>query len=142
MQDVVAGGPGFVGFGRIGWCRTGCDETGAAWTSVDGLTWERGEVEEARGVPYSYGFGVVEFVDVLIGVGRGFDPAGGNGPAVVWISADTGATWIRQPHSGTQFGRVSEGPVIMMKVTQFGSQLVAVGEWEFNAAVWIGIIED
>ena len=142
MQDIIAGGPGFVGFGRIGWCRTGCDETGAAWTSADGVTWERSEVEEARGIPYSYGYGIVQLDDLLIGVGRGFDPFGGSGPAVVWASADGGETWTRQPHSGTQFGKVAEGPVTMMEVTQFGSQLVAVGEWEFNAAVWIGTLED
>jgi hypothetical protein len=142
MQDVIAGGPGFVGFGRIGWCRTGCDETGAAWTSTDGVTWERSEVEEARGIPYSYGMGLVQSDDVLIGVGRGFDPIAGTGPAVVWASVDGGETWTRQEHSGTQFGKVSEGPVTMMKVTQFGSQLVAVGEWEFDAAVWIGTFGD
>jgi hypothetical protein len=142
MQEVIAGGPGFVGFGRIGWCRTGCDEAGAAWTSADGVAWERSEVEEARGIPYSFGYGVIEFDDVLVGVGRGFDPFGGSGPAVVWVSVDGGETWIRQPHSGAQYGKVNEGPVTMWKVTELGSQLVAVGEWEFNAAVWIGSIED
>lgn len=143
MEDVIAGGPGFVAVGRMGLCRDDCDETGGVWTSVDGTTWHRSQVEKAFGIPYSYMFGVTEIGSgALIGVGHGLDPFTGGGPAVVWASVDGGQNWIRQPHSGTQFGRVSGGPVNMTAVTEFGSQLVAVGEWESDAAVWIGTIED
>lgn len=142
MHDVIAGGPGFVGVGRIGWCSAGCDETGAAWTSVDGNTWQRSQVEQAVGIPYTHMNGVVEFAGMLVGVGRGFDPASGRGPAVLWMSLDNGESWMRQPHSGARFGKVSEGPVTMNTVIEFGSELIAVGYWEDNAAVWIGTIEN
>ena len=141
MQDVIAGGPGFVGFGRIGWCLTGCDETGGLDSpGRRHVGTQRGR--GSRGIPYSYGFGVVQSDDILIGVGRGFDPFAGSRPAVVWASVDGGETWSRQAHSGTQFGKVSEGPVTMMKVTRFGPQFVAVGEWESSAAIWIGTFEE
>ena len=86
-------------------------------------------------------YGVVESGDVLIGAGWGSDPQSGTGPAVLWTSTDGGETWMRQPHSGTAFGKSTEGPVRMTALVEFASQLVAVGYWESDAAVWIGTIE-
>ena len=58
------------------------------------------------------------------------------------MSLDNGESWMRQPHDGALFGKVSEGPVTMNTVIEFGSELIAVGDWEDNAAVWIGTIEN
>lgn len=142
MNDVIAGGPGFVAVGRVGWCSGACDETAAAWTSVDGITWQRAQVEHAQGITATDMYGVVESGDVLIGAGWGSDPQSGTGTAVVWTSTDGGETWMRQPHSGAAFGKSTEGPVRMSALVEFASQLVAVGYWESHAAVWIGTIED
>ncbi len=138
MNDVTAGGPGFVAVGRVGWCSGGCDETAAAWTSVDGITWQRAQVEQAQGITATDMHGVVESGDVLIGAGWGRNPQSGTGPAVLWTSTDNGQTWMRQPHSGTSFGKTAEGPVAMNALIEFGTNLVAVGSWESDAAVWIG----
>jgi hypothetical protein len=153
MNDVTVVDGSYVAVGRVGWCREACDETGAAWTSTDGTTWQRSEVERAVGIFAADMQSVTALGDVLIGVGRGGNQLGPGGyefrftayevgPAVVWISVDNGQTWVRQPHSGAAFGKASEGPAGMTAVARYGSALVAGGYWESDAAVWIGNIEE
>ena len=113
IDDVVIGGPGLVAAGRVGKCTHVCDEDGAAWTSIDGITWQRSLVEEAKGVRFDQMYGVATIGDVLVGVGKGSDNNMVLGPAVAWMSNDGGDTWARVPHSGTAFGKVSEGPNFM-----------------------------
>ena len=142
MDDVVIGGPGLVAVGRVGRCENQCDEDGAAWTSIDGITWQRSLVEKGGGVYFAEVFGVAVLGDVLVGVGRGSDNDMELGPAVAWISNDGGDTWARVPHSGTAFGKTNEGPNFMFEAVEFGPDLIVVGSWGSDAAVWIATIEE
>jgi hypothetical protein len=142
MNDVAATEAGYVAVGRVGWCYLPCYQYPSAWTSVDGTVWQRSQVEQVvGGLSVTDVAGVTALGDVLIGVGRAWDPWD-HGPAVVWTSIDGGQTWARQPHSGTMFGRIDEGPVAMWTVTAYDSRLVAAGSWGSDAAVWIGTIDE
>jgi hypothetical protein len=144
MHEVTTAAGGYVAVGRLGWCQSSasCEEEAGAWVSTNGTEWQRGRVERAIGVSSTMLEGVVEIGEVLVGVGRGHSPPQEDGPAVVWTSIDNGLTWARQPHSGSAFGQTSGGSVSMYAVIEHGSDLVAAGYWESDAAVWIGTIED
>ncbi len=142
MDDVAIGGSGVVAVGRVGRCEVQCDEDGAAWTSTDGITWQRSLVETVDGVRIDDMWAVATLDDVQVGVGNGSDSNGEFGPAVAWTSNDGGDTWSRVPHSGTTFGKISEGPNLMFAAVEFGPDLIVVGSWGSNAAVWIATIEE
>ena len=131
-----------VAVGRVGNCVDLCDQEGAAWTSIDGITWQRSLVETVDGVRFDHMWAVATLGDVQVGVGNGSDSNMELGPAVAWTSNDGGDTWARVPHSGTAFGRTNEGPNFMFEAVEFGPDLIVVGSWGSDAAVWIATIEE
>jgi hypothetical protein len=91
MTDIVAGGPGFIAVGA-GYANDA--SFAAAWTSVDGVTWER--------VPHTADFDGVGMFAVAAG-GSGFVAVGGGccpDRAAVWNSVD-GRRWARVPSTPT-----------------------------------------
>lgn len=89
MRGVVAGGPGFV---AVGAGYENDASFAAAWTSVDGVTWER--------VPHTSDFDGMGMFAVEAG-GPGFVAVGGGccpDRAAVWTSGD-GRSWARVPSS-------------------------------------------
>ncbi len=143
MDDVIVGGPGFVAVGRIGRCpeTAPCTEDAAIWVSADGVTWERSTIEEAVGISFDRIFGVGTLGDALIAVGSGRDAGMTWGPAVVWSSTDGGHAWEREL-SAAAFGKMNEGPNAIFAAVEFESRLIAVGNWESDAAVWIATTDE
>ena len=126
MNRVARGGPGFV---AVGFSTTADGSTnGAVWTSKDGAAWSR-----APDDPTVFGGagdqrirGVTAFNSGLVAVG--FDTGNGSKDAAVWTS--DGVTWSRVPADPAVFGSVTNpgSNQEMVSVTQFGSELVAVGQ--------------
>jgi hypothetical protein len=113
MTSVTAGGPGLV---AAGW--DGGTDSGARWTSVDGLTWSR--------VPHD----LADFGDSVTVGGPGLVAVGqAGGDAAVWNSAD-GVTWSRVLHDDAVFGGTDEAS--MSDVTVGGPGFVAVGSDGFE----------
>ena len=125
MRSVTVGGPGLVAVG-YDWVR----EAAAAWTSNDGISWQRVPHDEAvfGGESPQVMWSVAAGGPGLVAVGNDF----GHGGAAVWTSAD-GISWQRVPHDEAVFG--GDGPQFMKSVTAGGPGLVAVGS-DRKAAVW------
>ncbi len=60
----------------------------------------------------------------------------GDADAAVWTSVD-GVTWSRVPHDEAVFG--GAGGQLMRSVTAGGPGLVAVGDADTDAAVWVAV---
>jgi hypothetical protein len=115
MNDVIAGGPGFVAVG-------GTYADAAVWTSPDGLTWTLVPPSELPdGAP----------LHSVISVGSQLIAIGGTpfGYSEVWTSLD-GETWTRAEKEIPGFGGVNA-----VAATEDG--LIAVGTENGAAAVWI-----
>jgi len=135
LRSVAAAGPGVV---AVGYDDAGGDRDAAVWLSADGLTWQRVPHDEAVfGGPgdqeptavASAGPGVVAV---------GYDDAGGDRDAAVWVSTD-GLTWQRVPHDDAVLG--GPGAQGMLAVASGGPGVVAVGYddagGDRDAAVWV-----
>ena len=131
MWSVTEGGPGLVAVG-YDYGRSAA----AAWTSNDGIGWQRVAHDDA-----AFGGDVQqEMVSVtaggpgLVAVGSDF----GRGSAAVWTSVD-GLTWDRVPHDAAVFGNGEWRP--MHDVVAGGPGLVAVGydDGLGAATVWTSV---
>lgn len=115
----------------------------AAWTSPDGVTWQRAPSAQDAFVsdfPYGFGWGGMRSVAAN---SSGYVAVGGDGQcggepcptaqAAVWTSLD-GWTWKRVPSAP-----VFEGPdwVGMYLVATWDSRFVAAGEHDGRWAVWV-----
>ena len=129
MRGVIAEGRGFVAVGQA-------NQRAAAWTSIDGLTWERADVEEAT--PRNSGRSTI--LDVALGrggfVGVGFEQGRRGSRAAVWTAGD-GRRWKRVPHQS------AFGTGVMNAVAAGGPGFVAGGLADYdhdpdtaNAALW------
>jgi hypothetical protein len=123
LSDVTVGGPGLVAVGPAynstnpepcGTCG------GAVWTSVDGIAWNRLDVDPGL----LYGIrSVTAGGPGLVAVGSDWSDEH-NPSAAVWTSPD-GLIWTRIPHDEAVFGGIgSQG---MSDVIAGGAGLVAVG---------------
>ena len=144
MDDVVAGGPGFVAVGAEAFPEgefrrlpiddgvivtppfgfTDAPVRGAIWTSGDGLVWTRVPDEQLPGTAAEN----VRLIGVATG-GPGLVAVGWRGhpedrDAVVWTSAD-GETWSLATDLGGALR--SPGDQVMLDVIAGGPGLVAVG---------------
>jgi len=137
MAAVTSTGAGLVAVGAE--C-AGDECDGAAWTSVDGLTWSRVVHDEAvfGGDGDQVISGVTSAGGGLVAVGR--DESGGDLDGAVWISVD-GLTWSRVAHDEAVFG----GPLDqrMWEVVAGGPGLVAIGEYDTggdrDGAMWVAV---
>ena len=149
MNSVVTGGPGLVAVGTDG---SSDGFHGAAWFSVDGITWTRvphdetvfgGEGDQAISSVAVGGPGLVAVGSVVESVSWGW---GDDVDAAVWTSVD-GMNWTRVPHDETVFGGVVDYKhQSMASVTLGGPSLVAVGsertiggDYEYDAAIWTSV---
>jgi len=129
ISSVTLGGPGLVAVGAeepntdvaMGGLRA------AVWTSPDGVTWSRVPDDEAI---FGGGEGDETGMDDVVAVGSGLIAVGGR---MAWTSPD-GITWTRVPDAETIFG-IGE----MEDVIAGGTGLIAVGEFDDNATVWIAV---
>ncbi len=122
VRAITRFGEGFVAVGVLGDAQV---QTGAvAWTSPDGLTWERIES------PAFDGGKAVALVESpaggLVAVGTTVDRR----EAVAWTSSD-GRAWIRTPPEASRLyggsGSKSEGFVQMTDVAVVDRQLIGIG---------------
>ncbi len=116
----------------------GVGPNGAAWTSVDGITWSRVPHDEAV-----FGGDASNWISSVSATGAGIVAVGSAGEdAAVWTSPD-GVTWSRVRHDEEVFGGRPEGS--MSTVIAGGPGLVAVGysgwEGDNDATVWIARVE-
>ena len=132
MNGVTAGGPGLVAVGSDGF-------DAAVWTSPDGVTWSRVPHDESvfGGATTQSMWSVTVASPGLVAVGG--DSSGDDVAAAVWTSPD-GVNWSRVPHNKEVFG--GAGFQNMQGVTVGGPGLVAVGDAESDAAVWLAATED
>jgi hypothetical protein len=132
MKAVVAGGPGLVAVGQeVG--PTG--STAVAWTSVDGRTWTRREIEPRSTCGVCESLGVMAFRGGFVAVGLAGQ--GDTGKAAVWTSPD-GIAWTRSddPDLGGPGSQYIKG------IASWGEGMIAVGRDDgphgSDAAVWVG----
>ncbi len=128
LKSVVAAGPGLV---AVGSDTGGLGTDAAVWTSVDGKTWERQDVDGFRRP-------ALQEMNGAIVIGRGVVAVGADGvDAGVWTSPD-GMEWTVSSDPGLS----SPGGERMKGVVMLNGVLVAVGhatrEGDGNAAVWVG----
>ena len=130
MNDVTVGGAGLVAVG------SSFDEgVAVAWTSTDGLEWDRALVEPTSFTAVTPGMSAVTVGGPgLVAVGDA------NGIGLVWTSVD-GRTWEPVPQDPAVFGDPSQEDferqlIVLMSVTSGGPGLVAVGSVDGTAAVW------
>ena len=130
MSDVANGGRGLVAVGVD--CAQDC--SGAVWVSVDGVTWERTETDQAVFADAVL-TSVTDGGPGLAAVGLKETPGGGS-EASIWVSED-GLTWSQVP-AIDEFAGVSRAP---LGVAASGSRLVAVGsgmdEQGIFGRIWI-----
>jgi hypothetical protein len=139
MSAVTAGGPGVVAVGGSHWSYRDPEQGwfAAAWTSADGLRWERAphdeEAFESSGYPLMAD--VVAVDTELVAVGAVFELTDEEFVTrmvgAVWTSED-GLRWTRLPHDEAVFGGADE--VTLGSVAAGPSGLVAVGTVGFDAA--------
>jgi hypothetical protein len=154
MFDVSATGSGLVAVGRDVWVQgdqgtaegaLGCEGAGvcegaAVWLSTDGLSWQRAEVEGA--LASSDMHAVTSATEGVLVAGGGlvrYESAG------TWTSQDDGNTWSSYPHDDNLLGgepnsRADDetiGPASIKGLSTFGGNVVAVGSFDGDAAVWI-----
>ena len=144
MFDVVTSRSGLVAVGHDVSVQGSGDsaewsEGAAVWLSPDGLSWRRSGQEvfdnpHMRAVTATDGRGLV---------------AGGGLPgwieAKIWSSRD-GDTWVEHPHDDTVLGgqptSAAEaeviGPASIQGLSTYGSNVLAVGSFDGDAAVWVG----
>ena len=151
MSDVTVGGPGLVAVGSDGFERDDAvqgqlansdrDFSGraAVWTSVDGINWSRVPNDETV-----FGGEGNQWMSIVAAVGPGLVAVGGEWSsevhaAAVWTSVD-GITWSRVPHDEAVFG--GEGDQEISRVAAAGPVLVAVGESNGDAAIWVATLEN
>ncbi len=146
--DAALSGPGdqiptsIVATGDDGWIIAGREDTAgrsdaAAWTLTATSGWRRVESNDFRGQRDDaiYSLGQANGRVVAVGASRLEETT----DAVVWTSADSGASWSRVPYNRTIFG----GPFDqrMEDVTFNGNTWVAFGGDErqdaFQPAVWV-----
>lgn len=136
MLAITAGGPGYV---AVGYDAPNGDRDGAAWTSVDGVTWDRVAHDETV-----FGGQDWQVINAATSMGRrviavGFDDSEAYSDAVVWI-LNPENDWRRLPHQDSIFG--GPGDHEMHGITRGGSGLVAVGvHWggDGDAAAWASV---
>jgi hypothetical protein len=139
MLGVTPGRPGLqstlvaVGYGSVRADISGSREYGAVWSSFLSTTWRRvPHDEELFGSA-----GSVTMTAVAVGgpgfVAVGWDKSPPDLDAAVWWSEDGGLTWTRVP----RLDLLREGEQVMRAVAETSSGLVAVGETDGDAAVWI-----
>jgi hypothetical protein len=151
MFDVTVGGPGLVAVGSDGFWGDGVvrdqltnwerDFSGraAVWTSVDGITWSR-----VPNIEPIFGGEGNQWMSTVTAVGPGLVAVGGEWSSevhvpVVWTSVD-GITWSRGTNDEAVFG--GEGTQEIGSVTAAGPVLVAVGESNGDAAIWVATPEN
>lgn len=150
IYAVTGGGPGMVAVGLDGPLD---DFAAAVWTSSDGLTWARADLEEAY-------LGMNPRLFVVAAAPTGLLAAGEEGPGVgwvgpnadldaaVWVSAD-GLTWTTVPDNPEAFGGLHEGRDQVMRglaavaggwvAVGYDGPLVAQVEGDADAAVWVSV---
>ena len=131
MRAVVPGGPGLV---AVGYETEGDTTRALAWTSSDGRTWTRRQIEPSSTCTVCQALNVSAFRDGLIAVG--LIGKGATRDSALWTSLD-GVHWTRStdPNLG------GPGQQHIKGVVAFGDRLVAVGRSVANgddAAVWVG----
>lgn len=131
MEDVTAGGPGFVAVGSAGNnAFGGFGNHAAVWTSVDGFTWTRvpddPEVFDREGQSIN---AVVSTGAQLVAVGGyGRDDSATSNAALVWTSTD-GLTWT--------LTELDSGSSRMYDVVATSRGVIAVGQEGRAAAIWV-----
>lgn len=121
MEDVVAGGPGYVAVGTD-WSEPFGSAHGVVWTSVDGEIWNRSDSDDLESVlPFSGVYSVIAGGPGLVAVGWDFDTETFEGNAAVWTSSD-GFSWDRVPDPDGTFSRA-----LMSDVVAYEGGYVAVG---------------
>jgi hypothetical protein len=113
MQDVTAGGPGFVAVGGA-WDDTSQLPVAGIWTSPDGRDWRRIVLDGDAGTGH---------INAIARIGEGFVAVGSHccpDRAAVWTSTD-GETWERAPEQESFAGAA------MTAVTEWAGGIVAVG---------------
>lgn len=137
MGTIVAGGPGLVAAGSDSF---GGDLDAAVWFSPDGVAWQRvPAVESVWG-----GAEAQSILALVVGgpgvVAVGYDSAGGEADASVWLSVD-GMEWTRRSGDPTTLG--AGGDQLMSAVMADGPRLIAVGHDgtgdDLDAAVWFSM---
>lgn len=137
VEDIVAGGPGFVAVGFIGggpdpndtpppnnsdsWM-PGRVEYRTVWTSPDGYTWSRVPYDEAA-------FGVDSEIKAVTASGPGLVAVGDQD---VWLSTD-GYEWSRIPRDPAVFDPIFSD---LRGVVAGGPGFVAYGEWNGTSEIW------
>ncbi len=127
IDDVIAGGPGFIATGRDG-------STAAIWVSSDGLNWDLA----GGGDTVFGGAGSREIFAVAPG-GPGYVAIGtktlkGVSTGAVWTSID-GTTWSRLPPTRIE---ALTFPGKQQDLIAYGDELVVVGRGRHaDAEVWI-----
>ncbi len=134
LSDVTLGGPGLVAVGNE--CGADCTTISAVvWVSVDGVTWERPEVDPAVFEEGTLLTAVTGGGPGLVAVGLEQTQEGGSA-AAIWVSED-GFNWSQAP-AIEEFAEISRVP---LGVAASGSRLVAVGsgsdEQGIFGRIWI-----
>jgi hypothetical protein len=126
-----------LGIVAVAYDKLGGDRDAAVWTSPDGFNWSRVPHDEAVfGGDHSQEMNAVAAMGSSL-VAVGYQMAGGEQDAVVWVSPD-GLNWTRVSHDEAIFG--GEGDQEMRSVVAVDSRLFAVGHTgppgDWDAAVW------
>jgi hypothetical protein len=134
MTSATAGGSGLVAVGYEHYRVTG-QQVAAAWTSPDGLTWSRSQVNHGNS---AYGGRGKSFVLAVTAGGPGLVAVGfekgltsGELVAAVWVSQD-GSEFLRVPHDDASLG--GPGKARLDAVVAAGAGLVAVGSEQCGSA--------
>lgn len=127
MAAVATVPGGWVAVGSATATAGGDGLDGAAWTSPDGMAWEREAGGALGGTGDQQLLGVAVSADGLVAVGTD------GGSAAVWTS-DDGATWERVDHDEAVFGGPGEQRALAVAALEGG--WVAVGADGGGAAVW------
>ena len=128
--------------GRVGKCTHVCDEDGAAWTSIDGITWQRSLVETATVFGSTKCTGSPSLVMCSSALAKGATTTWNSDRP--WHGCRTmgGIRGLESPTAAPLSERSHEGPNFMFAAVEFGPDLIVVGSWESNASVWIATIEE
>jgi hypothetical protein len=144
--DVTKNGSGLVAVGRVVSVETYASgdvgEGAAVWLSPDGLSWQRVAPEGAFASPDMQAIATTDDGRLV---------AGGGLPlyieARLWSSQDNGNTWAMHPgddenlFGGQPTNRAEDeafGRASIRAISAYGGKVLAVGQFNGDAAVWAG----